>query len=1302
MFILSKIKNKPLRWLANFALAASLLLITLLLAASLLTPFANSWRDRLAKELSNTLNAQVTIDHLDITWYGLRPFLDLNNITISQPQQTQHRQRLERLSIGVDPWQIARQKSLIPNQMEIVGLSLSLVQTADGNWQLPGLKSSGNNQQQAIDWNSLFRNKEVALIDASLAIAPKNSAPKVLLDRVWGYLNTRAGSIQAGIGFDLIDEQTTAGSFEKRKSEVDLILDVTGDLNDIATWNGSLDIKVPSIDLKKINHYFTVVQNLESCNFAFDLNLDIANGEIIDSQGAIDLHIVRQGLDLIWKTPLKINKKAQVIDIKTAKSIRLNNQQLDFITAPRLELQTARGLGIFWRFDKLSIPTLSAQAIKIIDSFKLPTTSIKKLQPTGELKDVKLGWQLGSGIEAQAFVEKISWQEYGDIPKISNISALATYSGGKTKLTFNDSFHYRGGSLLAKPIIVKKIKGDIEFFKKADNWQVQSRQLVLNTADFESRSVFYFKLNDEKKHHLLLESNLKNGNLRQISRYLPQSMPQETKSWFEQAFKSGSLERANLQINGYTEQLFANDKATVFKLNADIKNADFSFTKSWPQISQLNAKATLDKRRLSVTANGGQLLRLQPNSVSFVIDDISKASMQLAVSIDDSPAANLMHFIQRSPLNSYIDNVASNFAAQGIVNGKFKMQMPLYTANSEPKFNGEINLKQVAFTVLPLDLSLRQMKGKINFTHNSLDMRQVQAKLLGKRAIINASTDDEQLATISIDSAIDSKKILNKYYAPLSAYASGSLQTMAKVMFSFQPGGKQAQISLSSKLNLAELDLPSPLNINSSNNQNLVLKALYLPKTQQLNFVLGSKIEAALNLSHAPKGYININTNAAHALDKPGISLALKQQNLDLQQWLKVLDTLQQGSDSRSFVKRISAEVDQLTLGQMSIDNLNLNASAQADAWHYIIDSKQIAGSVKIAKNSAQNSPSAWQLNLQQLRLSDAVTNKYSDNNETLLPTSLPPIEFKVDNFYWHDIRLQNISGNIKPHLEGLEVSQFKIDNPAMELKMHALWGVKQQHLSDLHFSATIKDAGRAFRDLGAGNLFSMGKGKINGSLTWQDALYAPSLKSLSGNLNLELEDGELLGVKPGIAALFAIFNIEALPKRLALNFRDMDDKGLTFNTMRGSGVIKSGVLRVEPFHTNTDMGNIYIHGHVDLVHQQLNLIAEINPDVTVVIPVAAGFIGGLPGVVGAFLFSQAVKAFSKDSDKVAQIWYEIKGTINQPQVASTKVRRIKDLNKEELASRLRALEQQNKIETSGEKGELIMDQENEQLLFEN
>ena len=130
-----------------------------------------------------------------------------------------------------------------------------------------------------------------------------------------------------------------------------------------------------------------------------------------------------------------------------------------------------------------------------------------------------------------------------------------------------------------------------------------------------------------------------------------------------------------------------------------------------------------------------------------------------------------------------------------------------------------------------------------------------------------------------------------------------------------------------------------------------------------------------------------------------------------------------------------------------------------------------------------------------------------------------------------------------------------------------------------MEFYVSTHDMRLGLEKIGVKNLLKRGQGSFQGSLSWRKPPYQLDFSSLSGSVVGEVKKGDLLAVKPGIAKLFGLLNVQSLPKRLALDFKDLSSKGLAFDNAHTSTSINQGIATFNTMSISTDLGEIDIEG---------------------------------------------------------------------------------------------------------------------------
>ena len=132
---------------------------------------------------------------------------------------------------------------------------------------------------------------------------------------------------------------------------------------------------------------------------------------------------------------------------------------------------------------------------------------------------------------------------------------------------------------------------------------------------------------------------------------------------------------------------------------------------------------------------------------------------------------------------------------------------------------------------------------------------------------------------------------------------------------------------------------------------------------------------------------------------------------------------------------------------------------------------------------------------------------------------------------------------------------------------------------------------------------------------------------------------------------MLGLASIAALPRRLSLDFSDLPDKGLAFDSVRGDFNLRDGNAYTDNVLLKGPAAEIGLIGRVGLKNKDYDQTAVVTGNFTSSLPVAA-LVGG-PVVAGAVLvFTQVFKQPLKG---LARGYYRITGPWDNPNVERIK-----------------------------------------------
>jgi uncharacterized protein YhdP len=213
----------------------------------------------------------------------------------------------------------------------------------------------------------------------------------------------------------------------------------------------------------------------------------------------------------------------------------------------------------------------------------------------------------------------------------------------------------------------------------------------------------------------------------------------------------------------------------------------------------------------------------------------------------------------------------------------------------------------------------------------------------------------------------------------------------------------------------------------------------------------------------------------------------------------------------------------------------------------------------------------------------------------------------------------------------------------------------KDQHQTQLKMVLQSDDFGKGFADIGLDDVISQGQGTAQLQISWPGPAYLPSLADLDGRIKLNIEQGNIIPVEPGAGRIVGLFALQALPRRLNLDFTDISNDGLAFKRMTGDALIDKGVVDVSLVQLTGPIGVVDVVGKSDLNTRQFDQTITVLPRVSAALPIIGVISGGASAGVGALIATGVLKALGIDLDRIGLREYSLTGTWDKPVFKSRK-----------------------------------------------
>jgi uncharacterized protein YhdP len=234
-------------------------------------------------------------------------------------------------------------------------------------------------------------------------------------------------------------------------------------------------------------------------------------------------------------------------------------------------------------------------------------------------------------------------------------------------------------------------------------------------------------------------------------------------------------------------------------------------------------------------------------------------------------------------------------------------------------------------------------------------------------------------------------------------------------------------------------------------------------------------------------------------------------------------------------------------------------------------------------------------------------------------------------------------------------IQKLILANADGRIDTNGWWRVRgKRQQTELDVVVDIKDAGGYLARFGYGETVRNAPTKITGKLQWTGAPNDFDYPTLSGDLSLESGAGQFTKIDPGIGKLLGVLSLQALPRRITLDFRDVFSEGFAFDDIAGEVRIEKGQMHTDNLTLAGPAAAVGIKGSVDLGQETQQLVVRVTPSLSSGVSAGAAVLFLANPLVGAAVGAGALlaqKLFNNPIDQMFSYEYRVTGPWADPLV---------------------------------------------------
>jgi uncharacterized protein (TIGR02099 family) len=818
---------------------------------------------------------------------------------------------------------------------------------------------------------------------------------------------------------------------------------------------------------------------------------------------------------------------------------------------------------------------------------------------------------------------------------------------------------------------VPEVRGIVVWRAGQDAVRVVSDDLLVVTPDASLRANLELTLPmDDGSPHLDLRMGVSGFDIVAAKRYLPApKMPPTVLGWLDSALRGGRATSAEVTFVGPVQAFPFDGGEGEFRSTVYVEDGALAFIKDWPMAEELDGTLEFVNARFSARGSG-RVLGQRTADVRVGIGDLRIGDFTLQANTIGG-LDQVLAFLNSAPLIArYLgQDFARLEAPSGTGAVSLDLSLPLrnreayrLTAGLEI-IDGELAYRGFAPQVTEIQGSLALVDGVLRgdaiqaiFLDGPITAKVGAAALPGYRTRIDAEGE------VTIDAVVDA------FSLPHGELLAGQTSWQGTLFLPAAAGPQSlpAKITVASNLSGVALRFPEPFAKPPGEPTNLELNMAFPNGGFAMDGYLGATRRFALDFDATPgearpfnfrRAALQFGGSLAEFRSDRGVTLNGSLPRLAVDEWLALSRAEGQGAAEADEGAKWSGvfagadlDVAEFSVFGQRLGSTRLSARRRTDDWQLDLDSDAIAGTLLVPLDLSGDPQVVAVMRRLYLSAGSGGTGSGGGGTSDLDPRQLPGLQLHADEFGVGQRQIGRLDAEILADPLGLRLVSFESATESFTAQGSGGWFVGDEGVTT-RFAVSINstNVGEMLDQIGVARFVEAETAEVTASVFWPGPPSGAWLDHIAGDLALRAQKGSLVDVEPGGAGRAAgLLSIGALPRRLALDFRDVFNRGLVFDDITADFVIVDGNAYTDNLKLSGPVAEVGIIGRTGLRDRDYRQQAVVTAEPGKILPTVGALLGG-PQVAAALLIFTRI--FKKPLGGIGRASYCVTGSWSEPTV---------------------------------------------------
>ena len=887
---------------------------------------------------------------------------------------------------------------------------------------------------------------------------------------------------------------------------------------------------------------------------------------------------------------------------------------------------------------------------------------------TGDLTDLGLELFLQEeqveSFELDARFANVGYSSFEQGYELSGFSGRVAADNGGGNLEINTRDARFGVAQLFRDVLdVSRLEGLAIWRAGPEGYRVLADGIDLETPDGSANASLELSLDKDFGNPVVdISAEARLDVVAAAPRYLPKVLPPKVLDWLDVALVAGRVESSDIRMQGPLKKFPFPEDEGIFKIGVNFVDGALNYAPEWPLAEQLSGRLVFDGPGLYSTENSGAVAGLELSNMDVRIDDLRKGVLELNGS-GPIRLENLLIFLQQSPVGDALGPVFAEVQANGAADASLDLKLPIKSL-ADWELDGRIKTRDAEAGLATLKQRFTAINGSARIRNTQVSAAELTAQLLDEPVTIAVEPitipDARFSHRASVTGVMPVSKIQTELGIPESRLLDGEINITAQALFpSGAPSGGEFSLLLRSDLVGLSSRFPYPLNKAKAQTEGLQLE-LTFPERGTTHIYGSMKRGLSWSLEAVnqadgwdlTRGTIQRDVLIPAMPEEDGLTLAGQLDSLDLDAWTTVLGESepaigqpQTASGWQKLFRSADVQIGELfAIGHRFVD-VDADVLFGPDDWDIRVAGPWTEGDLDVPYDFRGQQPVV--LEMERLLLIEPRESGSNDSDAQLDPRTLPGIRGQVKDFALGNLRLGLLDVDVRRIPGGLKSARFSTQSPSFNTEVSYDWlVVDNAQRSRLHLELRSNDVEKTLVKLGYAPLVRARRGRVTADLLWEGGPGMNSVYASTGKIDLSIRDGSVAEVDAGGGRILGLLSVTSLPRRFALDFKDISEDGLAFDKINGGFRIDFGNAWTCNLGLEGSVADMGIVGRTGIQAQDYDQVAAIRPHVSNLAPVAGAFLAGPTVGIATLLITQIMK---KPLSSIGESYYQVTGGWDDP-----------------------------------------------------